>query len=51
MKYFVDTLREDGQWHKGSIAWPKDDAEIVARGMREDHPEWLVEVNPLENTP
>ena len=51
MKYFVDTLQDDGQWHHGGIAWPREDAEIVAKGMKEEHPTWLVEINPLEGTP
>ena len=47
---FVDCLTESG-WRKGSIAWPLADAEIVAAGFREEHPNWLVEINPIEGTP
>lgn len=47
---FVDCLTESG-WRKGSIAWPMADAEIVAAGFREEHPNWLVEINPIEGTP
>lgn len=50
MKFFVDCLTENG-WRKGSIAWPFEDAQIVANGFREEHPDWVVEINPLEGTP
>ncbi len=46
---FVDCLTETG-WRKGSIAWPMEDALIVAAGFREEHPNWAVEINPLEGT-
>lgn len=47
---FVDCLTESG-WRNGSIAWPLADAEIVAAGFREEHPNWVVEINPIEGTP
>jgi len=47
---FVDCLTETG-WRRGSIAWPVEDAIIVAAGFREEHPNWLVEINPIEGTP
>jgi len=50
-KFFVDCLLPDGSWKRGSVAWPSDDAEIVAAGFREEHPDWIVELNPLEGTP
>jgi len=50
-KYFVDCLLPDGTWRKGDIAWPEADALIVATGFREEHPDWLVEVNLMEGTP
>jgi hypothetical protein len=47
---FIDCLTETG-WRRGSIAWPVEDAIIVAAGFREEHPNWLVEINPIEGTP
>lgn len=51
MKAFVDVLKEDGQWSQGQIAWPYDEALNVAAEIREQHPDWVVEVNPLEAAP
>lgn len=49
LKYFVDCLTPEG-WRKGSIAWPAEDAQIVAAGFREEHPDWLVEINPTDTS-
>ena len=51
MKYFIDWIDDTGAAHEGSIAWPAVDAQIVAQNMREEHPTWLVTINPLEGTP
>lgn len=48
LKFFVDCLLPDGTWKRGSILWPKADAEAVAKGIKEEHPDWLVEINPVE---
>jgi hypothetical protein len=47
MHYFVDCLTPAG-WRYGTIGWPIADAQIVAAGYREERPDWLVEINPVE---
>lgn len=46
--FFVDCLLPDGSWRRGTIGWPHEDALIVAAGCKEDHPDWLVEINRVE---
>lgn len=51
MNYFVDCMLPDRTWQEGTIAWPATEAQAIAGALREAHPDWLVEINPLENTP
>lgn len=39
---------DNGKWLKGTILWPLNDALLVANGFKQDHPTWLVELNPVE---
>jgi hypothetical protein len=50
MKYAVDCLLPGGTWRKGTILWPLADALIVAAAYHADHPDWLVEINPVDST-
>ena len=47
-KFFIDCLLPDGTWKQGSIIWPAADAALIAESMREEHPDWLIELNPVE---
>ena len=49
-KFFVDSLRDDGKWHRGSVGYPVADALALARELKEQHPTWLVEINAVEIT-
>jgi len=48
VKFCVDCLLPNGVWKKGSIVWPAANAEVVAASIRDEHPDWLVELNPVE---
>jgi hypothetical protein len=50
-KFFVDVVKSDGSKREGSIAFPADDAARYAGELRREHPDWLVQLNPLEGTP
>ena len=51
MKYFVDCRLPDGSAREGTVAWPSDEALTRADELRREHPDWFVELNPLEGTP
>ena len=50
MKYFVDVRRPDGTEKLGTLAMPKEDALAQAAAIRERHPNWIVEINPVDTT-
>lgn len=46
--YFVDCMLPDGTWEYGSIGSNAESAESWAEYIRQQHPDWLVEINPVE---
>lgn len=50
MKYFVDIKMPDGTEKEGTIAMPREDAQAHAAAIREQHPKWIVEINPVDTT-
>lgn len=50
MKYFVDIRLPDGTEKQGMLAMPKEDALAQASAIRERHPDWIVEINPVNTT-
>lgn len=51
MKYFVDITKADGSEAGGNIAFPESEATAYAREIRAEHPDWHVELLPLQGTP
>jgi len=47
LKFFVDAQRPDGLWILGEIACTRAEAESRAGELRLQHPDWLVEINPV----
>ena len=47
-KFFVDAQRPDGRWAFGEKALPRDEAQQHADYVKLEHPEWHVEINPVE---
>jgi hypothetical protein len=50
MKFFIDITKTDGSKVEGTIAWPSDDALAEKARIKMEHPDWHVELNPLEGT-
>ena len=50
LKFFVDAQRPDGLWVLGEIACPRAEAESRAGELKLQHPDWLVEINPVRQT-
>jgi len=50
LKFFVDGRRPDGRWVLGEIACTRAEAESRAGEMKLQHPDWLVEINPVRRT-
>ena len=50
LKFFVDAQRPDGRWVLGEIACPRAEAESRAGELKVQHPDWLVEINPVRPT-
>lgn len=46
-KFFVDALRPDGRWVLGEIACLRTEAENLASELKLQHPDWMVEINPV----
>ena len=51
VKYFVDCRLPAGSIVKGTIAWPSAEARTRAAELRREHPDWIIELNPMEGTP
>jgi hypothetical protein len=47
IKFFVDAQRPDGRWVLGEIACTRAEAETRAGELKLQHPDWLVEINPV----
>jgi hypothetical protein len=50
VKYFIDITLPDGTHKGGTIAWPREDALAVAAEYRHVHPDWVVELVPVDTT-
>jgi hypothetical protein len=50
VKYFVDIRLPDGTEKDGLIAMPEEDARAQAATIRERHPDWIVEITPVDTT-
>lgn len=46
-RFFVDAQRPDGRWAFGERAMPREEAQQHADQVKLEHPEWLVEINPV----
>lgn len=51
MKYFVDITYPDGKKRDGTIAFPSADAVAIRDQIMGEHPDYHVELNPLQGTP
>lgn len=51
MKLFVDITYPDGRKRDGTIAFPESDAVAIRDDIKAEHPDWHVELNPLQGTP
>lgn len=51
MKLFMDITKADGLKVEGTIVWPEADALNEKAKINSEHPDWIVELNPLEGTP
>jgi hypothetical protein len=51
MKYFIDIVYPDRTERRGQIAFPQGDAKQIRDQIKLEHPDWIVELNPLEGTP
>ena len=50
LKFFVDAQRPDGRWVLGEIACTRSEAESRAEELKIQHPDWLIEINPVGRT-
>jgi len=51
MKYFIDISYPDGSKRSGTIAFPESDAVAIRDQIKSEHPDYIIELNPLQGTP